>query len=51
MLMRLNAVDLITQIKRHLESLTLLGTSILNILQSMLALAKNSIVFLTQQHP
>lgn len=30
--MRVSAVDLITQIKCHLESLTLLGTSILHIL-------------------
>lgn len=48
MLMRVSAVDLITQIKCHLESLTVLGTSILHVLQSMLALAKNSIIFLPQ---
>lgn len=44
--MRVNAVVLITQIKCHLEFLTLLGTNILHVLQSTLALAKSSIIFL-----
>lgn len=48
--MRVNAVDLTTRIKRHLESLTLRGTSILPVLQPGWALAKMSVISLSGHH-
>lgn len=48
--MRANAVDLITQIKCHLESLTPIETSILHMRQPAVASDKNSIVSLPQYH-